>query len=289
MCPGPPRPKSVVRDTSVSSARNWPCSGIAQVSWTRSPSTVPVTGARTGAAGPAPGCPHSVTRPTTVVLAWVSSSSAGSSYLPIHQVPTHVPVRTTGSWALAVRLAIAGRPSSIAAARARSALASRSGRAPPSRRAARRTFAARAIWQGSESIVMGATFPLEDTAAAGIRAVRFFLRDLRGPWSSRSRGRLAAASGGLESRRRSGEQLGHAEARPGGREGADEGAGLQHAHRRVAPASGGGALGIAIDLEHVAQEVGDPVVGDARARVQTALAVPIPGERRVGHLDDEDR
>src|SRR5438876_994235 len=87
----------------------------------------------------------------------------------------------------------------------------------------------------------------------------------------------------------SGEQAGDAETRPRGGEGADAIAGLQHAHRRVAPASRGGALGIAINPEDAAQEVHDPVVGDARAGVQTALAVSIAGEGRVGYLDDEDR
>ena len=44
-----------------------------------------------------------------------------------------------------------------------------------------------------------------------------------------------------------------------------------------------------MDLEHVTPEVDDPVVGNARARVERALAGPIPGKRRPGDLDDEHR
>jgi len=45
--------------------------------------------------------------------------------------------------------------------------------------------------------------------------------------------------------------------------------------------------GVAVDLDAVVYEVHDPILRDARTRVEAALLSPVVGQRGVGHLDHE--
>src|SRR5262245_20184430 len=87
--------------------------------------------------------------------------------------------------------------------------------------------------------------------------------------------------------RLSGEQIGDAQARARGGKWADQGAGRQHPNRPAVPPASRRALRIAPDLDRLAGEIDDPVVGNAGPGVETPLGDSIPDERGTGDLDHE--